>query len=317
MGPVVDIVIPVFAIIATGYVMGSIGVMGQPSTDALNRFVYYVALPILLGHSMAKVDAATIFDWPFIFAYLGGNAVTFAGAYMISRFAFKNDMCQSSLFAMVSVFANTGYMGIPLAIVAFGDGAALPAAIATVFQTLIFIAVPEVMIAADRSTGQRLTRVFIASVTGLLKSPLFIACAVGLAWSLSGWDLPPPATTYLTFLGSAAGPGALFALGLFLVGKPIAEGMSEVSVMTAIKLLIHPLVTYLLAAHVFQVRADWLPVIVMLAALPVGASCFVLAQQQGVYIRRTSTATLISTAVAVLTISAFFAWPELYATGLR
>tara|TARA_R110002124_G_scaffold77329_1_gene207054 strand:- start:5145 stop:6104 length:960 start_codon:yes stop_codon:yes gene_type:complete len=318
MEPVLNVVLPVFAIILSGYLAGRAGVMGPSSTDALNRFVYYVALPVLLGHSMARVDAATIFDWPFILAYLGGNGVTFAGAYFLSRIAFKNDMSQSSLFAMVSVFANTGYMGIPLAIVAFGPDAALPAAIATVFQTLVFITVTEVLITAGKSkgTGQALAKVFVDSLWGLIKSPLFIGCAVGMAWSLGGLTLPVPVDTYATVLGAAAGPGALFALGLFLVGKPISEGMGEVSIMVVIKLLIHPLVTWVLGAYVFDVRLDWLVVLVMLAALPTGASCFVLAQQQTVYIRRTSTATLFSTLIAVITIGAFFALPQVADTLL-
>ena len=77
MEPILNVVLPVFAIILTGYLAGRVGVMGASSTDALNRFVYYVALPVLLGHSMARVDASTIFDAPFILAYLGGNAVKF------------------------------------------------------------------------------------------------------------------------------------------------------------------------------------------------------------------------------------------------
>ena len=182
--------------------------LGEPIDELLVLGVVgVVALPVLLGHSMARVDASVIFDWPFILAYLGGNAVTFAGAYFLSRFAFKNDMAQSSLFAMVSVFANTGYMGIPLAIVAFGPDAALPAAIATVFQTLVFIAVTEVLIVAGKSkgTGRRLAHVFVDSVWGLLKSPLFIGCALGMGWSLSGLKLPVPVDTYAKVLGAAAG----------------------------------------------------------------------------------------------------------------
>ena len=317
MEPVVNVVLPVFAIILSGYIAGRTGVMGEASTDALNRFVYYVALPVLLGHSMAKVDAATLFDWPFIAAYLGSNAVVFAAAYLVSRVMFANDLAQSSLFAMVSIFANTGYMGIPLAIVAFGAEAALPAAIATVFQTLVFIAVTEVLVTAGKSQGGNLGRVAGESLWGLVKSPLFIGCAIGMAWSLGGLRLPQPVDTYAMVLGAAAGPGALFALGLFLVGKPVSEGLGEVSAMVVLKLLVHPVAAWVLGAYVFQVREDWLVVLVMLAALPTGASCFVLAQQQMVYIRRTSTATLISTALAVITIGAFFALPEVGSALIR
>jgi len=309
MEPVVNVVLPVFAIILSGYLAGRVGVMGAPSTDALNRFVYYFALPVLLGFSMARVNVSEIFDLPFIAAHLGGCAITFVIGVAISKALFRNDLAQSSLFAMVSMFANTGYMGIPLAIVAFGPEAALPAAIATVFQTIVFIAIAEVMIAAGRHTGGSLARVYLGSIWALVKSPLFIACALGMGWSLTGVKLPVPVDTYGTVLGAAAGPGALFALGLFLVGKPISEGMGEVSVMVALKLIVHPLVAWFLADQVFDIRDDWFAVLILMAALPTGASCFVLAQQQGVYIRRTSTATLFSTILAVFTVAWFFSLP--------
>ena len=310
MEPVVNVVLPVFAIILSGFLAGRVGVMGAPSTDALNRFVYYFALPVLLGFSMARVDVSEIFDLPFIAAHLGGCAITFVIGVAVSKTLFRNDLAQSSLFAMVSMFANTGYMGIPLAIVAFGPEAALPAAIATVFQTIVFIAIAEVMIAAGRhSGGGSLTRVYLGSVWALLKSPLFIACALGMGWSLTGIKLPVPVDTYGTVLGAAAGPGALFALGLFLVGKPISEGMGEVSVMVVLKLIVHPLIAWFLADQVFAIRDDWFVVLVLMAALPTGASVFVLAQQQGVYIRRTSTATLLSTILAVFTVAGFFSLP--------
>ncbi len=311
MEPILNVVLPVFAIILSGYLAGRTGVMGPASTDALNRFVYYVALPVLLGHSMARVDAATLFDWPFIAAYLGSCAIVFGIGFAFSRLLLGNDLAQSSLFAMVSIFANTGYMGIPLAIVAFGPEAALPAAIATVFQTLVFMALTEVLVIAGKNRGGGDSgRVLLASLRGLTKSPLFIGCAAGMAWSLGGLTLPKPVDTYATVLGAAAGPGALFALGLFLVGKPVSEGLGEVSAMVALKLIAHPLVAWVLGVYVFEVRADWLIPLVLMAALPTGASCFVLAQQQMVYIRRTSSATLISTVLAVVTVAAFFALPQ-------
>lgn len=310
MTPIINVVLPVFAIILTGYLAGRFKWMGEASTDALNRFVYYLALPVLLFHSMASVDAAQIFNWPFIAAYMGGTSIGFVLALVVVRAAFRASMPESALFAMVSVFANTGYMGIPLAVVAYGPEAALPAGIATVFQTIVFIAIPQAMVEAGRSGGARVAHVVKDSLVGLIKSPIVIGPVAGMVWSLAGLPLPAPVETYCKVLGAAAGPGALIALGLFLVGKPIREGSAEVGLMTLFKLLVHPLIVWVLATQVLEVRDDWIPVVVMLAALPPGASCFVLAQQHGVYVRRTSTATLVATVLAVVTIGLYFAFPH-------
>ena len=66
MEPVFNVVLPVFAIILAGFLCGRFGVLGEESTGALNGFVYYVALPVLLFHAMASADPAEILNWPFI-----------------------------------------------------------------------------------------------------------------------------------------------------------------------------------------------------------------------------------------------------------
>ena len=48
MEPLLNIVLPVFAIVGAGYLAGARGLLGDDSSVALNRFVYWVALPALL-----------------------------------------------------------------------------------------------------------------------------------------------------------------------------------------------------------------------------------------------------------------------------
>jgi predicted permease len=303
---VLNVVLPVFAVILAGYGAGRMGWLGEASSDALNRFVYYCALPALFFGSLARIEPARIFDPSFLAAYTGGQLVIFAVAFAIARLLFKNPPAEASLFAMGGIFANSGYMGVPLALVAFGADGLPPTIVSTVFMTMIFIAIVTVLIETDpyrRADGARIVR---DASRAVFQSPLVMSALVGMLWSLTGVGLPQSVATFFDLLGAAAGPCALFAIGLFLVGKPIRQDLGEVGAMVAIKLAVHPLVTWVLAFHVFAVETTWAMVAVVMAALPAGANCFVVAQRYGVYVQRASSGILLSTAASVVTVSILF-----------
>lgn len=308
MSAVVDVVLPVFAIIIAGYAAGRFRWLGEASTDALNRFVYYCALPALFFGSLARIDPVRIFEPSFLAAYTGGQLLIFVAAFVLARIAFKNSPAEASLFAMGGIFANSGYMGVPLALVAFGAEGVPPAVVATVFMTMIFIAVVTVLIEADPGRRGDGGRIFRDAARAVYQSPLVMSGLVGVLWSLTGVGLPTSVATFFDLLGSAAGPCALFAIGLFLVGKPIRQDLGEVGALVAIKLLLHPLLTWVLAFHVFAVESTWATVAVVMAAMPAGANCFIVAQRYGVYVQRASSGILISTAVSMVTVSVLFSF---------
>jgi len=310
MRAVIDVVLPVFAIILTGYLAGRRGLLGPASSEALNRFVYWLALPVLLFHALAKVRPEEIFNAPFLAAWLGGVAAVGLGAALMALLLLRRSTEEASLFAMAAAFGNTGYMGIPLAAAAFGPQAALPAAIATVFGSAALIAAVTVGVELGLTAHGRPFRHVAADVAlALAKNPLIGASALGIAWSALGLPVWAPLDRFCGILGAAAGPCALVAIGLFLVGKPVAADPLETAAMVAFKLLVQPLVTAWLALAVFDVEPLWAAVAILQAALPTGANAFVLAQRYGVYVDRVSAATLVSTVAAVLTLSVLFALP--------
>ena len=199
-------------------------------------------------------------------------------------------------------------MGIPLSIIAFGEAGALPAIVATVFQTIIMIPIFAVMIEADLR-GERGLNAALAVTKSLGRNPLMVSSLAGIAWSFIGLPLPAPVQNFCAILSGAAGPSALFAIGLFLVGKPLLHGFSEVATVSLVKLLIHPLVAWVFFIYVFDVEPLWRAVGILMSALPAGALCFVVAQNYNVYVQRTSAAILLSTILAVLTLSPLFLSP--------
>ena len=311
MEPIFNVVLPVFAIILTGYACGRFGVLGPASSEALNKFVYFVALPVLLFYSMARVDPDVIFNWPYLGAFGAGSIITTVAGIFFTRRVFRTRLAEQSMFGMVSIFGNTGYMGIPLCIVAFGDAGALPAIVATVFQTIVMIPLYAVLIEADIRGERGLTAAW-GVTRSLARNPLMISSLAGIAWSFTGMPLPASVETFCSILAPAAGPSALFSIGLFMVGKPLFYGFPEISALSVFKLLIHPVITWIFFAYVVEVEPLWRAVGILMAALPAGALCFVVAQNYNVYVQRTSAAILFSTLLAVLTLSILFVSPLMH-----
>lgn len=306
MQEIVNVAFPVFALMACGWLTGRFGLLGEASSEALNRFVYYVALPPLFFLATAKAPVADILHWPFIAAYGGGAALTFALGIFVARVAFPDRLACVSLHGLSTIFGNTGYMGIPLLLTAFGQAGMPPAIITAIINGSIVIGLATVLVELDigRGTGKSVASLVGDAMLAALKSPLVLSPFAGIAVSLSGITLPAALDNFCTLVGSAASPCALFAIGLFLVGKPVAGDLKEVSWVCFLKLLVQPAFTYALAYWLLSMDPLWSKSAVILAALPVGSTLFVVAQKYGVYVRRATAAILLSTVLSVLTVSA-------------
>jgi predicted permease len=197
-------------------------------------------------------------------------------------------------------FANTGYLGIPLVSVAYGEKAALPAALATVATNIVSFALAIVcleLLANPRRGG--VTR----ALAGVARSPLIWPIAVAFVAVWLQLRVPLPVERFLGLLSAAAGPCALFAIGLFVSQLSIRQGFAASWPTTALKLVLHPVLMALLAYVVLALDPFWAKVAVVCASLPLGATAFVLAQRYKLLEAETSTGAVLSTAASVLTVS--------------
>jgi predicted permease len=251
---------------------------------------------------MSRIAVADVLNGPFIAAYVGGTALTFAIAWAVGGALFGGPPAERTMMGLTAVFANTGYMGVPLFLAAFGSLRALPAIIAMVLMATVTMSAGIVLVelTQPRSAGKRALMVQLARA--LATNPLVVAPALGLAVSAAGVGLPRPVATFFDLLGAAAGPCALFALGLFLVGKPLRANLAEVAWVTVVKLVVQPVATWVLAVPLLGLEPFWAGSVVLLSSLPTAALVFTLAQRYDVYVDRASSATLASTALSVLTV---------------
>lgn len=312
MQAIVDVAFPVFAIMACGWIAGRIGLLGDLASEALNRFVYFVALPPLMFGATAKVPLAEILHGPYLAAYGGGALITFLFAFAVARKVFPDRFACLSLHGLSAIYSNTGYMGIPLLLSAFGQAGAPPAIVASIINASLVLGIATVMIETDlgRDSGKKPGRIARDVAVATAKNPLVIAPLAGIVVSVLGLPIPKAFDTFCTLVGGAASPCALFAIGLFLVGKPIKGDLKEVGWLCVLKLLLQPAITYVIAFKLLAMDPVWAKSAVIMAALPIGTTLSVLGQKYGVYVQRSTAAVLISTVLSVATVSALLVFLE-------
>lgn len=300
LAPVLGSVFPVFALVACGVLAGRFRLVHQSSSAALNQFVYAFALPAMLFIAVYRGSLEEILSGKFLLAVILATLATALAGYAISRHLNRSGRAESTLRALNASFANTGYLGIPLVTVAYGEHAALPAALATVATNIVSFALAivclEVFVNPRRGAVRR-------ALGGVARSPLIWPIALAVLCVALGVRIPQPLERFAGLLAAAAGPCALFAIGLFVSQLSIRAGIAASWPSTVLKLGLHPVLMALLAFYVLPIDPFWGKVGVVCASLPLGATAFVLAQRYQLLEEETSTGAVLSTAASVVTVS--------------
>ena len=296
--------LPFFALIGTGFGAGRAGFFSPEATAYLTKFVFYFPLSAMIFGFAANLGLAAIFDWAFVWAYLLGTGAIWAlvfGAGLL-----RGAKLEEAVFeAHTGVVGNVGFLGIPMLAMLLGPNAVGPVLLVLSVDLVVFSSILTLIITAAREGRMRLGMLRVLAL-GLLKNPMIVSIILGLSWGATGWALPAPVGSFMTLLGAAATPCALFAIGASLAGRR-AERLDLAAWLTFAKLVLHP-AAVAFAAIALGVEPFAAGVMITAAALPVAGNVYILAQHYGVAPVRVSTAIVISTAVSILTLTGVIGW---------
>ncbi|WP_028238569.1 AEC family transporter [Stutzerimonas azotifigens] len=302
MSSIVNVVLPIFALILLGYLCRRTGRLGETAASEINRFVVWLALPSLLFKATATASWEAIWHPGFIVAFTAGCLGVFA-VTLLYRMAQRRSLVDASLDALSASYANTGYMGIPLCVLLLGDEALQPTLISCLIVLCILFAITIVCIETGLHAGQSVGHTLLKVGRALACHPLVVSPVLGALWALSALPLYQPLEQLLDMLGAATAPAALVSLGLFLAHSQ--TGRSDgVWPIVAIKLLVQPLITWFLAFVVFELPPVWAYSALLLSALPTGTGPFMLAELYKREAALVSRVILFSTLASLVTLSA-------------
>src|ERR1700710_2252701 len=268
-------ILPIFAIILTGWLAGATGYLPRALAAPLMRFAYYVAMPSLVFQTIGDESLHALLDWRFLAAFGGGSLICFAAVMMFVRIACSAGVGKSAMLAAAVSMTNTGFVALPILKTLFGQPGVLAAAIATIFVGAVIFPVLVVLLEIDRPDASRSIR-GAALIRQVATNPVILATLCGVTWSIVGVTLPGPVASFLTILGEALTPCALFSIGLDLTLGELRQRLRLYALLTVLKLAVVPLVVYVLCLAAQLDRTATVAAVVC-AAVPTAKSAYVLA----------------------------------------
>jgi len=299
----IDIVLPVFGTVFIAYGAARLGWFPDAAVDSLSKFVFNFAIPPMLFHTMARRTLPDPIEWEFLISFFGAGYVVWLLGMLISLWWFRRDFAHASLAGMTGAFGNTVLLGIPLILTTFGEAGALPVFLIIAFHSWQYFATVTILVEGSRGQKGTLVGIPWAILKSLATNPILIGLLLGLAWNIFALPLPKPVADITEFMGRAALPCAVFAMGASLARYRIRGAIWEALVGSALKLVVFPALTYVLATHVFTMDPLWRDVAVIVAALPVGVNVYLFAERYNAGTPAAATSMLVSTFLSFGTIA--------------
>ena len=293
---IADPILPIFAVLAAGFLLCRLSIFDGGHASAINRFVFYLAAPSLVFVIIARAPLDDL-NLPILASYFVSEVIIYGVVAWIAYSAFRLSMAESLLLGMAAIFSNHVFFVLPVATLVYGQSVVAPIGGFIIGDVIVFCVTVFLVDATTSGKGG-----WRSAVSGLARNPFVYAPVLGgLAW-WAGEFVPSGIMTFSDFSGAAAAPVSLFALGVILAGVSLRPIGWLVIFVVGAKLLVHTsLVT--IGTSMFGNDLEWSNIAVLVAAGPCGAMPFVIAVQYGVGVERIAKAVLVSTVLSVLSLS--------------
>lgn len=300
---VINLALPFFGLILLGFFCGRIKRLPEEGLAWMNFYIVYVALPPLFFRLIAATPFEQLQNWWFVIGTTLSTYLVFVLSMGLGLYFYKGQMRPATVQAVLGAYSNIGYMGPGLTLAAIGPGAAVPTALIFVFDNILLFSLIPFLMALGTSDKLDVVGTVKLVVWRIVSHPFNIATFVAVIAAYFQYQPPAAIDTIITYLKNSAAPVALFALGVTVASRDMGKVSSELPVHLAIKLVLHPLIVWLLLSAIGGFERDWVYTAILMAALPPALNVFVVARQYDVYIENASTAILLGTLVSIITVT--------------
>jgi malonate transporter and related proteins len=299
---IINIALPFFGLILLGVLAARIWKLDESGLAWLNVFVVYFALPALIFSVVAATPLERLVNPSFVAATGGVTVFCFLLMVVVGWRVLHFDLRTAALQGTAASYGNVGYMGLPLAVAFFGPEAAVPAALIFCFDCTVQFLLTAVLVGLSDEKQESSAHIAMRIGKDIVTHPFIVSTMLGIL--ASGFDVKPSGglQTIIDMLMRAAGPVALFAMGVTVALRKLESVGRELPVLAFIKIALHPALAFLAVAWFAVPDPIWLNVAVMMAALPTASNAFILARQYGAYVAGAGAAVIATTVLSVLTI---------------
>ena len=268
-------VVPLFLMMAVGYVIRLTGLMNDISTRQVNRCIFKVFLPLMLFINIYDAGDGATLRSDLLFFAVAGVLIEFLVSLVLVLLT-EQDNSRRGVMLQGMFRSNFVLFGIPIAMSLFGDSAAGTASLLIAIVIPMFNALA--VLALEMFNGQRPN--LWGVLFGVATNPLIIASLLGIAFNHFGWYLPGLLHDTMSTLGGIATPLAFVVLGASMNFSETGRCMRPLLITLLMKLIIYP-AAFVGAAILMGFRGANLAVLLTVFGSPIAVSSFTMAQQMG------------------------------------
>jgi len=286
----------IVAVIAVGYLIGRLDLLGEHAQHVLSRLAFFVLSPALLFTVLSQSDVSHLFSALLPISAIAA-VVNIALFLVVSLLFWRRRVPDATIGALASGYVNANNIGLPVSLYVLGDASSS----APVILLQLIVLAPIALTVLDVTTSGRVSvgRILLQPV----RNPLIIGSLLGVIVAVTHLKLPAPVLAPFQLVGGAAVPVILLTFGMSLHGsRVLAPGTDRRDVLLAssLKLAAMPVVAWLLGEFVWHLHGHRLFVVVVLAALPTAQNVFNYAQRYGVATVLARDTVLITTALSIV-----------------
>lgn len=297
----IDVVLPVFLVIAAGYGLTRVGYFKSSYVDGLTVFTQGFAIPCLLFRATRDLDLATVLNPGLMLSYYVGATIAFVLTMLGARMIFRRRPGEAVAIGFGAFFSNSVLLGLAITERAFGTSALeYNFAIIAVHAPFCY-GVGILVMEITRSDGAPLGKTLRLASKAMFRNPLMIGIGLGFLVNVTGFDAPRAFNNALDLVVQAALPAAIFGLGGILTRYRIRDKLSQVGLIAVFSLLVHPAITLGLGTLVFDLSDPMLRSAVVTAAMAPGVNAYLFAATYGRATGVVSSAVLLCTILSVVT----------------
>lgn len=266
--------VPVFMIIILGYILMRVGFLTKEFTEVADRYVFKVALPVLLFKQIGTADIRSEFDIRFVLFCMIVTTVMFGMVWLLARI-FIRDKSMVGAFAQGSVRGSAAILGIAFIDNIYGSSGMGPLMIVSAVPLYNICSVIILTVEArDNKNGKEAIK---KSFINVLKNPIIIGIFLGMIVACTGLKIPAIPLKAINSVAATATPIALIVVGAGFEGKKAIAKTGPTLVAVFIKLIVLPLI-FLPVAVKMGFRREALVAIIIMLGSPTTVTCYIMAK---------------------------------------
>ncbi|PNK60776.1 AEC family transporter [Psychrobacter sp. FDAARGOS_221] len=308
---IINITVPIFIIIALGYLSVRTRIIDPSHSKGMGTLVLYIALPALMFNAIAQMPFQEVISPRYLLIYAIGSVLAFVIGVILTKGVWRQDNVSAALNSTALAYANSAFIGFAaLSAVIGATKAATYLSMVVLIESFIMLPMLFIMAGMSADGSQSWGQLFRRIAKNLSRNPLIIAIIVSVSFSVFSIPVPQVAAKTAEMLSGVAAPVALFVIGMSLYGLELKGDLPKITTIGLGKLIVHPLMMLLAIMLIPSASIEHKYVAMLFASAPTFSTIAIIGQYYGL-VDRVSAIVIISTVGSFFSMSAVLMYWEM------